>query len=159
MVSITYISRGKFAASELSRAINAVQLNARKVGEFFEKYDVLLTPTVAAPPPKTGGSQVEGLQAFMMKLFGRLNAGSLIKRFVSMEYMAEESFEFAAYTPLFNTTGQPAMSVPLYWSDEGLPIGMQFAGRYGDEATLFRLAAQLEEASPWVDRIPPVCSA
>jgi amidase len=48
------------------------------------------------------------------------------------------------------------MPVPLYWSDEGLPIDVHFAGRYGDEATLFRLAAQLEEPRPWVDRLPPV---
>jgi len=61
------------------------------------------------------------------------------------------------YTPLFNTTGQPAMSVPLYWNDEGLPIGMHFAGRYGEEATLFRLANQLEETAPWFDHMPPIC--
>ena len=149
----------EFSASELSLAINAIQSNSRKVGEFFETYDVLLTPTLSMPPLKTGESQVKGIQAVMMQLFGRLNAGSLIKRFVSMDYMAEESFKFAPYTPLFNTTGQPAMSVPLYWNDDGLPIGIQFAGRYGDEATLFRLAAQLEKARPWAERVPPVCTA
>jgi amidase len=148
-----------FKAPDLSRAINSVQFASRKVGEFFEKYDILLTPTLAMPPLKTGESQVEGIQAVMMKLFARLNAGGLTKRLIGMDFMAEQAFKFAAYTPLFNATGQPAMSVPLYWNDEGLPIGMQFAGRYGDEATLFRLAGQLEKARPWADRIPPVCSA
>ena len=60
------------------------------------------------------------------------------------------------FTPPFNFTGQPAMSVPLAWSSDGLPLGMQFVGRYADEATLFRLAAQLENARPWIERKPPV---
>ncbi len=148
----------EFLASDLSRAINTIQLYSRQVGEFFEKHDVLLTPTLAMPPLKTGESQVKGIQAVMMKLFGRLNAGGLIKRLVGMDYMAEEALKFAPYTPLFNATGQPAMSVPLHWNDEGLPIGMQFVGRYGDEATLLRLAGQLEKARPWSDRLPPICT-
>ena len=60
------------------------------------------------------------------------------------------------FTPLQNATGQPGMSVPLYWNNEGLPIGVHFAARFGDEATLFRLAAQLEEARPWASKRPPV---
>ncbi len=67
----------------------------------------------------------------------------------------KKSLSFIPYTPLFNVTGQPAMSLPLHWNQAGLPIGMQFASRWGDEATLFRLAAQLEEAKPWFDRTPP----
>lgn len=63
-------------------------------------------------------------------------------------------FEFTPYTPPFNVTGQPAMSVPLVWNDAGLPIGIHFVGRYGDEATLFRLAGQLEQAKPWFQRSP-----
>ena len=148
----------KFSASDLSRAINAVQIASRKVGEFFEKYDVLLTPTLAMPPLKKGETQLRGIQDFMVKLCGRLNAGGLALTFIGLDRFAEEVYRFAAYTPLFNVTGQPAMSVPLYWNDEGLPIGMQFACRYGDEATLFRLAGQLEKARPWADRVPPVCA-
>ena len=70
--------------------------------------------------------------------------------------MYDQVFGFIPFTPLFNATGQPATSVPLYWNDEGLPIGMHFVGRYGDEATLFRLAGQLEKVHPWSDRIPPI---
>jgi amidase len=144
-------------APDLSGSLNMVQLAARKIGEFFESFDVLLTPVLAAPPLPAGASQVKGIQLMVMKIFGRLNAGSFINMFGGVDIAAGQAFEFAAYTPLFNATGQPAMSVPLYWNDAGLPIGMQFVGRYGDEATLFRLAGQLERARPWTDRLPPIC--
>ena len=61
-------------------------------------------------------------------------------------------------TSMFNMSGQPAMSVPLAWSKAGLPLGMMFAARFGDEATLFRLAAQLEQERPWRTKLPPVCA-
>ncbi|MCP4039907.1 MAG: amidase, partial [bacterium] len=60
------------------------------------------------------------------------------------------------FTQLFNASGHPAASVPLYWNDAGLPIGIQLAGRFGDEATLFRISAQLEQARPWFHRRPPI---
>lgn len=62
-----------------------------------------------------------------------------------------------AFTLPFNISGQPAISLPLHWSEDSLPIGVQFVARYADEATLFRLAAQLEKAQPLIDRRPPVC--
>jgi amidase len=92
-----------------------------------------------------------------MRWLGSLNAGGLINALAGVEALAEQVFDFMPFTPVFNATGQPAMSVPLHWNDEGLPIGIHFVGRYGDEATLFRLAGQLEKARPWFDRTPPVC--
>jgi amidase len=145
-------------APELSKSLNLIQLTARQIGEFFEKYDVLLTPTLAMPPVATGALQPKGIQAVGMKLLGKLNAGGLISTLSGIDVLAQHVFAFMPYTPLFNVTGQPAMSVPLYWNDEGLPIGMQFVGRYGDEATLFRLASQLEKAKPWSEHVPSICA-
>ena len=145
-------------APEFSRSLNLVQRTARQIGEFFEKYDVMLTPTLAMPPVVTGALQPKGMRAVAMKLLGSLNAGVLINVLSGIDALSQHVFGFMPYTPLFNVTGQPAMSVPLCWNDEGLPIGMQFVGRYGDEATLFRLAGQLEQAKPWSERIPPICA-
>lgn len=144
-------------AVTLSRAIRLLKRSSRQLGRFFEAHDVLLTPTLAMPPVKTGALQPEGAEVLTMKLLGRLNAGGLLHAVADLDSLADQSFGFAPYPLLFNATGQPAMSVPLHWNDEGVPIGMQFAGRYGDEATLFRLAGQLERARPWFDRAPPVC--
>ncbi len=64
--------------------------------------------------------------------------------------------EYTGFTMLANALGLPAMSVPLHWTDSGLPVGVHFMGRYADEATLFRLAGQLEQAQPWANRYPPI---
>jgi len=80
----------------------------------------------------------------------------LINALSGIDALAEKAFAFMPFTPLFNATGQPAMSVPLYWNEAGLPVGMHFVARYGEESTLFRLAGQLEQAAPWFDRRPPV---
>ena len=148
----------QFSAGDFARAVHILKDSSQRMGSFFEEYDLLLTPTLATPPPKTGALQPQGTDLTAMKLLGRLNAGTLLRTFADIDALAEETFAFIPCLPPFNASGQPAMSVPLHWNDEGLPIGMHFVGRYGDEATLFRVAAQLETAQPWKDRVPPVHS-
>jgi amidase len=149
---------GQIDAGTFARAVHYVKNAAQQVGPFFERYDVLLTPTTAAPPVETGTLLPRGVEMQAIRVAGRLNAGKVLHTFFDVDARAENVFAFIPYPPPFNATGQPAMSVPLVWNDEGLPLGMHFVGRYGDEATLFRLAGQLEAARPWFDRRPPIHS-
>ena len=123
------------SAADYARAVLAIHRTGRMVAGFFERYDVLLTPTLPQPPQKLG--------VFDMNA----DDPEAYRRAVAL---------FTAFTAPFNASGNPAMSVPLYWTTSGLPIGVHFAGRYGDEATLLRLAAQLEQARPWFHRRPLV---
>lgn len=142
------------SAGDYAKALNYLMASARGVNRFFEGYDVLLTPTLAQPPVLTGSLQPSGAERFLIRLVGRLNAAWLLSALGTIKPVANKTFSFMPYTPVFNVTGQPAMSVPLCWNEAGLPIGMHFVGRFGDEATLFRLAGQLERAQPWIDRVP-----
>jgi amidase len=108
---------------------------ARQALQLYETFDVYLTPTLSAPPPPIG------------YLSPVLNAPRDIGR---------RNGEFFSFPGLANMTGQPSISLPLAWSSEGLPMGMMFTARYADEATLFRLAAQLETEAPWKHRRPPI---
>ena len=144
----------QYSAGDFVKAQWELAYAARKVGRWFEDYDVLLTPTLAEPPPLIGSQDVPRRLKSLLNVLVRLNAGGLIKTFGNVDAQAENLFAFTPYTPLFNVTGQPAMSVPLHWTDAGLPIGMQFVGRYADEATLFNLAGQLEQARPWKEHRP-----
>ena len=149
----------RISASTYCQAVRLLQSTSRSLGQFFTDYDLLLTPTLASPPLATGELQLKGGEAVALELLGRLNASRLINTLAGIEKLASQVFEFMPFTPVFNATGQPAMSVPLYWNEDLLPIGTHFVGRYGDESTLFRLAAQLEAAQPWAARVPPVCTA
>jgi amidase len=149
----------QFLATDFSRSLNLLQRMTRQIALFFQEYDVLLTPTLAKPPLVTGSLRPkESQRSRMRNLLDKPNTGELIDRLDGLEIPSEHTYEFIPYTTLFNVTGQPAMSVPLYWNDEGLPIGVQFVSRYGDEATLIRLAGQLEKAQPWSERVPPICA-
>jgi len=112
-----------------------LQKSCRDFAGFFTEYDIWLTPTLAQPPVPLG-------------YFDYTHE-------TRKQYIAHLG-DFTGFTLIANATGQPAISLPLYWTDSGLPVGVQLTGRYGDEATLIRMAAQLEQARPWSHRRPPV---
>ena len=147
---------GELSAGAFVKAERYLRRASRFVGQFFAEYDVLLTPTLSVPPFTIGSLQPPAHERLPLKVLGRLRAGGILELIGALDKAAEKIFDVIPYPPLFNVTGQPAMSVPLHWNSENLPIGVQVVGRYGDEATLFRLAGQLEAARPWKDRRPPV---
>mgnify|MGYP000061566410 FL=1 len=143
----------KTSAPEYLAAINTIHAASRGVAAFFEEYDAFVTPTLARPPAQVGELAAQPNENLQMGLLRALPLGALLD--IALSKMGDGKMSYTPNTQLFNQTGQPAMSVPLFWNDAGLPIGTQVASRFGDEATLFRLAAQLEAARPWADRKPP----
>jgi len=134
-----------WAAAELGRAVSAkeyvaaVSLNhaqGRALARWWDEgFDLLLTPTCASPPPPLGhfaASSEDPLKGFALSL------------------------PYSVFTSPFNVSGQPGISLPLHWNDDGLPIGVQLVAAYGREDLLIRIAAQLEKAKPWKDRHPPL---
>lgn len=145
----------QLSAAEFVRAVRLMERTTRVVGRFFEEWDVLLTPTLSSPPGLIGALQPTAAERVQLSVLGRLRAGRLLRLGGVLQQAAEQVFEFIPWTPVFNVTGQPAMSVPLHWTPEGLPVGTHLVGRMADEATLFQLAGQLERARPWSGRTPP----
>lgn len=127
----------QLSASQYLLAVQWLQGMARQLAHFMVDYDVWLTPTLGLPPLPLGALDSPADDP---------NAGMRV------------AAQFVPFTPLTNVSGQPSISLPLYWNEDGLPIGSHFTARFGDEATLFRLASQLEVARPWADKRPPVCA-
>ncbi len=123
-----------FTGVQYAQAIQAMHAISRGVAAWAGKYDVVMLSTLGTLP---------------------LPVGILKNGLDGLEAITQRFYKFGPNTQVFNISGQPAMSVPLAWTDDGVPVGIQFAGRVGDEATLFRLAGQLEQARPWFDRTPP----
>lgn len=144
------------SAADYAHAVRDLKRLGRTAALFFERYDVLLTPTLARPPLEIGQLLPRGLERVAIEVLTRLRAGEALRRMGSLERLAQTAWAFSPFTAVWNVSGQPAMSVPLSWSSAGLPIGSQFVGRFGDEGTLFRLAGQLERARPWRERRPPI---
>lgn len=145
-----------FTAADLITAHRYLTLSARSILGFFDEIDVLMTPVLSTLPVKIGALQPRAVEKKLLTVLGYVGGGRLLKKLGIAEQLAAQTFEFIPWTPVFNVTGQPAMSVPIGWSPEGLPIGMQFVGRFANEDTLFSLAGQLEAARPWKDRRPPL---
>ncbi len=142
-------------AADYAAALQHLQLAARRMAPFFVRHDVLLTPTLAAPPARIGALQPTTGEKRLMAVVNALNAGGLLRWLGAIEPMAAKTFAYMPYTALFNATGQPAMSLPLHWTADGLPVGLQCVARLGADALLMRLAGQIERARPWFGRTPP----
>ncbi len=147
-----------FSSGHLVEALRRWDHAARMMGHFFKKYDLYLTPTTAHPPAKIGELQPKSFEALLLNIVNSLKLGWLLKRSGIVDDLAEKSLERTPFTQLANLCGLPAISVPLYWTTDGLPLGVQFLGPFGDEALLFRLAGQLEKARPWADRKPRIAT-
>ena len=136
-MTLAFAELGKsFSGIDVARANTTMQAGAVAVSQFMQRYDVILTPTLAAPPLELGRIG--------------LSPG------IGLQEWGQRVANYSPFAQLANWTGQPAMSVPLAMSREGLPIGVQFIARYGEEALLFRLAGQLERAAPWAARRPAI---
>ena len=122
------------SAADYARAIRGIHAIGRTVETFLADFDLILSPTMGAPPEKLGVLSLSN---------------------PDLPQLVTALLTSVGYTQVFNASGHPAMSVPLCWNESGLPIGIQFAARHGDEGGLFRLAGQLERARPWAQRRPP----
>jgi amidase len=131
LTQASWNSSKKLTAGQSAYGTLVMRNMSRDILAQFEQFDVFLCPVMIQPPPEVGLIDPVNLEP--------------------KEVNKRQSRVFG-YTPPFNMTGQPSMSLPLAWSKEGSPIGMMFTGRYGDEATLLNLATQLEEAMPWAHR-------
>ena len=120
---------------DYSRSIAVAHQIGLSLARFQEKYDLILSPTLAKPPVELGPLS--------------LSPPDITRH-------GRDVNEFSPFTSIYNMTGQPSMSVPLHFASDGLPVGVMFSARFGDEATLFRLAGQLEQAKPWAAKKPPL---
>ncbi len=120
------------------QAINQIHRFGREIAAFFEGYDLLVTPTLAEPPAKIGRFAPDD------------------EDFIDHRLGPKGILPYSPFTPAFNASGQPAMSVPLHWNDARLPIGVHIAGRSGADEVLISLAAELEAAAPWFEKRPPI---
>lgn len=142
-------------AAEVATALWTMQDFSRRWLAWSAGFDVLLTPAVGVPPLPIGAYRLPAWQRAALRLLTALPDGILLSQRARVIDAFEPVFEASPYTMVANVTGQPSMSLPLHWTAEGLPMGMLFTAATGDEATLYRLAAQLEQAVPWSNRIAP----
>jgi amidase len=144
----------KLTAAEMAGALVEIRSAGRAMARFHQEFDVLVTPTLGRSTISHGELAPNPAERLVLEGLRRAPVGPAL--LAVFHRLAAKVIDPIPNTPLFNMTGQPAMSVPLAWTDGGLPLGVQFAAAFGADGLLFRLAAQLEAAQPWFDRRPPM---
>jgi amidase len=147
---------GVLSEADRAHADAVISEATRAFVDFSRNWDIIMSPVLGALPLRIGQNSPTASEKIAMRLVERLQSPWLMKSL--MKAVAAKSFAFAPFTAQFNMTGQPAISVPLCWSPEGLPVGIQFAAKTNEDGLLLRLAHQLELAQPWAQRRPPVWS-
>ncbi|MDV3123573.1 amidase [Mycobacterium sp. 21AC1] len=137
-------------------AVSRRHEHTRRLTTFFESYDLLLTPTLATPPPKIGEFELPAALQHAADALIRTRTARLLRYTKIVDDMVDQNLGWVPYTQLANLTGRPAISLPLHWTAEGLPLGVQFVAPLAGESQLISLAAQLEQALPWADRLAPI---
>lgn len=142
------------SAGEYTRTLFRWNTYARALGQFYKSHDIYMTPTVAAIPARIGEQNTPAWQQAALKPLLSLKLGKLILKSGQVHKTGQANLRRVPFTQLSNLTGTPSMSVPLHWTPDGLPIGVQFMAPFAQEGRLIRLAAQLEVAKPWFDSVP-----
>jgi amidase len=131
---------------------------ARSLARFHQRYDLLLTPTLAHPPIRHGQGDPTAAEQAVLNVLDRAGVLGLLARTGllagTVDKIARDSLQYVPFTQLANLAGTPAMSVPLHWTADGLPLGVQFVVGFGREDCLLQLARQLEATRPWFNRLP-----
>ncbi|HEX4842229.1 MAG TPA: amidase family protein [Limnobacter sp.] len=148
-----------FHGGDVAQAVWFMNMFTRQWLTFFEPYDALLTSTLGDLPIAVGGLRPTPRELIELKALSYLPIGPIAKQKDFVIKSGQRVFNYCSQTMPANVTGQPSMSVPLHWNDKNLPIGMMFTGRFGEDDVLFNLAAQLEQAKPWIHNRPPVYAA
>ena len=155
---LTQLAGQGISAGGFVLAMRRLQTESRRLVRVYRDFDVVLTPTVGRPPVRVGELQPTGVDAALQRVVSVLGLKRALAIPQVIHRSARDVFGFACFTQVANFTGWPAMSVPLFWNVDGLPIGAMFLGRPENEPVLFALAAQLERARPW-DKKRPACHA
>ena len=144
------------SAPELMTCLERWHAHTMDLARFHAQYDMWLSPTISAPPLVIGALNTPPALHLVNKLLSGLGLFGLVRQTSFFQDIVLKNMGWTPYTQLANLTGRPAMSVPLYWTPEGLPLGVQFVGGVNTEATLLQLAAELEQARPWFGRRAPL---
>ena len=126
----------------------------RALAEFHEGYDCYLTPMLAKPPLPVGALATPPTLQRVSRAMSKAHGGRIVAATGIVDDLVRANLGWVPYTQLANVTGRPAINVPLHWTADGLPLGVQFVGALGSDGLLLRLAAQLEQARPWAGRHP-----